>query len=91
MLDEIQDNVRNKNWDNVSRIAHKLKSSLGPLQVTRMITLATAIEQNSKQKNSVEDISSLYKELQHQYKVVKPLIELELAKAKRISNGFVLS
>ena len=30
ILKEIKKNVSNKNWDAVSEISHKLKSSLGP-------------------------------------------------------------
>lgn len=91
ILEEIHDNVKKKNWEEAGKLAHKLKSSLGPLQVTKMITIATAIELNAKHKNNTEEIIYQAKELQNQYTLLKPLIEAELAKAKKISNGFVLS
>ncbi len=91
MLEEIRADVKNKNWDAVGKTAHKIKSSLGPLQLNKMLTIASCIEENAKQNKNLDEIVFLNKELQNQYNVVKPMIEAELATAKKISNGFVAS
>ena len=91
MLDEIRESIKKKDWDAVSRNAHKIKSSLGPFQINKMISIASAMEENAKQKKNTDEIVYLNKELHSQYNLIKPLIEEELAKAKKISNGFVIS
>jgi PAS domain S-box-containing protein len=89
MLEEIRESVKEKNWDVVAGTAHKIKSSLGPLQITKMIAIASAMEENAKQKINLDELSYQSKELHNYYNIVKPLIEDELAKAKKVSNGFV--
>ncbi|WP_018613846.1 PAS domain S-box protein [Segetibacter koreensis] len=89
MLEEIRENIKKKDWDAVSKACHKLKSSLGPLQISKMTAIASTMEENSKQGKNLEEIVYLNKELLNQYNIVKPLIASELAKAKKISNGFV--
>lgn len=91
MLEEIRENIKKKNWDVVGKASHKVKSSLGPLQISKMITIASAIEENAKHKINLDEITYLNKELSKQYNLVKPMIEAELAKARKISNGFVAS
>lgn len=89
MLEEIHKNIRSKNWDEVSAKSHKLKSSLGPLQIGKMIDLASAIEENAKHSSNLSEIATLNQEMREQYDLVKPMIEAELTKAKKISNGLV--
>jgi len=90
-LEEIQKNIKKKNWDVVSKESHKLKSSLGPLQINKMITTASALEEKAKDPTHPDEIIILNKELNNQYNIVKPLLEAELRKAKKMSNGFVAS
>lgn len=89
-LKDIDDSVKEKNWDAVFRGAHKLKSSLGPLQVNKMISIASSMEENAKHTRNLNEIPNLNKELCVQYIAVKPLIEAELVKAKT-NNGLVIS
>ena len=81
-LEDIDDNVKKKNWDAVFKGAHKLKSSLGPLQVNKMISIASSMEENAKQGKNLDEIMKLNTELNTQYIAVKPMIEAELTKAK---------
>lgn len=90
-LEEINTSIKKKNWDAVSKESHKLKSSLGPLQISKMSTIASAIEEKAKDKNNSDEIIKLNNELHNQYNITKPLIEAELKKAKQMSNGFVAS
>lgn len=88
-LKEMDNDVKNKNWDAVFKGAHKIKSSLGPLQVNKMISIASLMEENAKHGKNLDEIANLNKELNVQYSAVKPLIEAELVKAKETSSGFV--
>ncbi len=54
-----------------------------------MIDLASAIEENAKHSSNLSEIATLNQEMRKQYDLVKPMIEAELTKAKKISNGLV--
>lgn len=90
MLQEIQLTLKEKDWAYLGKVCHKLKSSVGPLQIHKMVKIASQMEENAKQNVNVDNLPFLGKELQRQYAIVKPMIEAELTKAKKISNGFVV-
>lgn len=91
IMEDLQKDIRSKNWTEVYQNAHKLKSSLGPLQVNNMLAITSTIEEYAKNKKNLDQIIYLNKDLNNQYNLVKPMIETELIKAKKASNGYVAS
>ncbi|MCG2616029.1 PAS domain S-box protein [Terrimonas sp. NA20] len=78
MLDEIKEGLLYENLDMVSKISHKLKSSLGILQMNSMLAMAADIEQHAKAQADTNKISDILKKLTEQFQLVKPMIEAEL-------------
>lgn len=78
MLDEIKEGLLYENWDMVNKRAHKLKSSLGILQMNSMLAIAADIEQKAKTQTDTDQLSVKLKKLVEQFILVKPMIEAEL-------------
>ena len=78
-MQEIVYKVQCKNWDEVYRKAHSLKSSLGLLQMKRMLESVASIEEYAKTRTQTEKINSLLNNVLKQYQVVKPMLEAELS------------
>jgi PAS domain S-box-containing protein len=78
MLDEIKEGVLYENWDMVNKKSHKLKSSLGILQMNSMLAMAAEIEQKAKTQIKTNQIPGILKKLTEQFVLVKPMIEAEL-------------
>jgi PAS domain S-box-containing protein len=78
MLDEIKEGVLYENWEMVNKKSHKLKSSLGILQMNSMLAMAADIEQKAKTQVRTNQISGILKKLTEQFQLVKPMIEAEL-------------
>ncbi|PZR24743.1 MAG: hypothetical protein DI535_20935 [Citrobacter freundii] len=87
MLDEIKEGILYENWDMVSKKAHKLKSSLGILQMNSMLAMAAEIEQHAKTQTETTQLSATLKKLVAQFDLVRPMIEAELkAEELRVSG-----
>ena len=84
-LEEIKEAALYENWELVYKKAHKMKSSLGILQMNSMLEIATAIEQAAKEEKETEGIPDKLKQVTELYGLVRPIIETELNNAKTIS------
>ncbi|RYZ29771.1 MAG: PAS domain S-box protein [Chitinophagaceae bacterium] len=82
-LEEISAQVQHKNWDEVYRKAHSLKSSLGLLQMNRMLDSVSGIEQLAKTSTNTSKIPSLLNNVLQQYQLVKPMLEAELSLTRK--------
>ena len=67
-----------ENWDGVYKHAHKLKSSLGILQMTALAERITEIEILARERTYAERIPLLVKQAIDQYNLISPLLEAEL-------------
>ncbi len=56
-----------------------------------MIDITSALEKKAKDGDNLNEKVTLVQELYKQYTLVKPMIEAELVKAKKISNAFITS
>jgi len=82
-LEEISEQVQHKNWEDVYRKAHSLKSSLGLLQMNRMLESVSSIEQFAKTSTNTDKIPSLLNNVLQQYQLVKPMLEAELSLTRK--------
>ncbi len=53
---ELQEFAKNNNWEETSKKAHKLKSSIRTIGVTSLADLILQIELDAKNKNNIENI-----------------------------------
>ncbi len=86
MLNEIHEATLYENWDEVYRKAHKLKSSLGILQMNLMLGLISTIELQAKEQQSIERIPDGLKKATDLFELIRPVIEAELEKATQINT-----
>lgn len=75
---DIEQACRNQEWAAVHTKAHKLKSTLGLLQMTPLLDYIGQIETSAGNKENLEVIPRLLKEAQAEYAVVSALIAGEL-------------
>ena len=84
-LKEIKEAVLYENWATVHKKAHKMKSSLGILQMNSIMQLVNAVEQSAKQEKETEKIPGWLNEAIELFELVRPIIETELNNAKAIN------
>ena len=78
LLKEIKNEVLLENWDLVSQKAHKLKSSLGLLQMNQMLALATELESGAKERVELDSMALKIHLLGEVFELLQPLLEAEL-------------
>lgn len=83
LLSEIHEAALYENWEQVHKKAHKLKSSLGILQMNLMLGVIAAIEQQAKEEENVERIPDGLKRVYELFELIKPMIQAELEKASQ--------
>lgn len=80
-LSDISAAIKETNWDQVYKQSHKLKSSLGLLQMNKLLSFVTRMESDAKDKINLDRISKDFKVAEKLFKEVKPMIEAELKEA----------
>ncbi|HYM95181.1 MAG TPA: response regulator, partial [Chitinophagaceae bacterium] len=80
-LNEISAGIKVKNWDLVYKQSHKLKSSLGLLQMDEFLSVITRIELNAKEIKNLDSIPDDFRKAEKLFDEVKPMIETELKEA----------
>ena len=86
LLNEIHEATLYENWEEVYRKAHKLKSSLGILQMNLMLGLISTIELQAKEQQNIERIPDGLKKAADLFELIRPMIEAELEKATQINT-----
>jgi PAS domain S-box-containing protein len=81
MMTEIKEAIEEKNWDEVYKKAHKLKSSIGILQMGKLMSLVTKIESNAKEKKNLEEIPVTFEKAEELLLQINPMLHDELQKA----------
>jgi PAS domain S-box-containing protein len=81
-LEALRDDALYENWEAVFQGAHKLKSSVGVLQMNQLLEQVTEVEQSAKLRQNLGSIPGLVKNIMHQYSLIKPMLEAELAEAR---------
>jgi len=85
-LNLIREQVIYENWDEVYKTAHKLKSSLGILQMNKMLADVSEIERLAKEVSQLDKLPVLISGALIHYNLIQPMLAADLAKAKAILN-----
>lgn len=79
-LEELKQLAIREDWNAVFEMAHKLKGSLGIIQVKDLLTKMAAIEANAKTRKEVREILPMINESIATYYHISPMIKLEIEK-----------
>lgn len=82
LLDEIKTQTLFENWEGVYKKAHKLKSSVGLLQMKELHKITELIEGQAKERRQLEEIPAQVNMLLEKFSIIQPLIHSELREAK---------
>ena len=81
IMNEINEAIVLKNWEEVYKKAHKLKSSIGVLQMGKLMSVISKIESDAKEKKNLEEIPVYFEKAQEFLSQVTPIIKDELENA----------
>jgi PAS domain S-box-containing protein len=79
-LEDLKQMAIEENWQEVFELAHKLKSSLGIIQVKDLLSKMAAIETNARTRKQLREILPLINESIATFYHVSPMIKLEIEK-----------
>ncbi|HYF32809.1 MAG TPA: PAS domain-containing protein [Chitinophagaceae bacterium] len=77
MLLQVKDHILHENWDETYQKAHKLKSSVGLLQMNDLLQTITIIEQNAKNREQLDSLPALIDKAIEEYHLIQPMLEAE--------------
>lgn len=81
MMNEIKEAIISKNWDEVYKKSHKLKSSIGILQMGKLMSVVSKIESDAKEKKNLEEIPVNFEKARQILLQINPMIKGELENA----------
>jgi len=81
MMNEINEAIVLKSWEEVYKKAHKLKSSIGVLQMGKLMSVISKIESDAKEKKNLEEIPVNFEKAQELLSRTTPMIKDELENA----------
>lgn len=77
LLQQVKDDILHENWEETYKKAHKLKSSVGLLQMYDLLEMMTTIEQGAKNRENLDDLPGLIDDAIDEYNLVQPMLEAE--------------
>lgn len=84
IMSEIKQAIIEKNWDEVYKKSHKIKSSIGILQMAKLMSLISKVESNAKERKNLEDIEAYFQEAEVLFARINPMIKAELQNASEL-------
>lgn len=81
IMNEIKEAIIKKDWEEVYKKSHKLKSSIGILQMGKAMSLISKIESDAKEERNLEEIPMNFEKAEEFFIKVNPMIEAELQNA----------
>ena len=78
---EIKDAIIEKDWEEVYQRSHKIKSSIGILQMGKLMSLISKIESDAKERKNLEEIPATFDKANELFLKLNPMIEAELQSA----------
>jgi len=78
LMNEIKNAIVRESWEEVYQKSHKLKSSIGILQMGRLLSIISKIEVDAKERKNLELIPENFEKAEALFLKIKPLIETEL-------------
>jgi CheY-like chemotaxis protein len=82
-ITELKKHSLNENWQAVAHTSHKLKSSVGLMQMNSVLTDLLKVEEYASKKENLNAIPGLVKNIASQYELIRPMLEAELNEALR--------
>ncbi|HYC30111.1 MAG TPA: response regulator, partial [Chitinophagaceae bacterium] len=82
MLQQVKDHILHEQWDETYAKAHKLKSSVGLLQMDELLHTMTMIEQHAKNREDLDELPGLIEAAIEQYNLIQPMLQAELDAAR---------
>lgn len=77
VLDEMQDALKNKDWENLARMAHQIKPSFTLMGLNPLRKAIVFIEENSKYATRLDELPQVVSELVVQCNIILPELEKE--------------
>lgn len=62
-VNQLHHELQQQNWDAISKLAHKMKSTIDSMGIARLKETIRAIEANGKQKNDLDGLPALIKQV----------------------------
>lgn len=84
IMSEIKNAIAEQNWDEVYKKSHKLKSSIGILQMAKMMSLISKIESDAKERKNLHQIAPTFEKAATLFETINPMIEAELDNARQL-------
>lgn len=81
IMSEIKEAIFEKNWEEVYKKSHKIKSSIGILQMGKLMSLISKIESDAKEIKNLEEIPVNFEKAEELFLTINPMIEAELQNA----------
>jgi PAS domain S-box-containing protein len=81
IMSEIKEAVFENDWEEVYKKCHKIKSSIGILQMGKLMSLISKIELDAKERKNLEEIPANFEKAEQLFLKIKPMIENELQTA----------
>ncbi|MBK5273019.1 MAG: response regulator, partial [Bacteroidia bacterium] len=83
-LNEISEAIKEKNWEQVYKQSHKLKSSVGLLQMNELLSVITQMESDGKEQKNLNRLPEKFEKAQILFEEARPMIEAELKNASEV-------
>ncbi|HEY0676631.1 MAG TPA: response regulator, partial [Chitinophagaceae bacterium] len=77
MLQQIKEHILHEQWEETWQKAHKLKSSVGLLQMNELLQTIGLIEQYAKNKELLDELTGLIDKAIEEYNLIQPMLEAE--------------
>jgi CheY-like chemotaxis protein len=84
IMNEIKLAIAQQDWDEVYKKSHKLKSSIGILQMAKMMSLISKIESDAKERKNLGQIAPTFEKAATLFETINPMIEAELENARQL-------
>jgi CheY-like chemotaxis protein len=84
IIREIKVAIVEKNWEEVYKKSHKIKSSIGILQMGKLMSLISKIESDAKERKNLEEIQATFDKANELFLKINPMIEAELQNALKL-------
>ncbi|MEI6945801.1 PAS domain S-box protein [Paraflavisolibacter sp. H34] len=82
-FEEIKDALLRSAWEELYQKAHKLKSSLGVLQMNNILKFISQIEDGARKQENPEAIENSFAAAVHQFSLIRPMLEADLAEIRQ--------
>jgi len=84
LMIEIQQAIINEDWEEVYQKSHKIKSSIGILQMGKLMSLISKVESDAKERKNLTALPANFDKANELFLKINPMIEAELQNASQL-------